>query len=151
MALLGEFEVAAREVEDDPAQFKFCGELFTVGKVGLIPLGRFAKAAVSGLDSADMEGLAAMLDMLSDTVVDGDRPRLLEVARRNRADATDLMPIIQAIIQAESGRPTRRPSDSPSGPSRTGENSRASSPSAEGDPRRKNLVPVDAAALSLVG
>jgi hypothetical protein len=156
MALIGEFEVAVREVDptEEPDQFRFCGEVFTVGQVGLIPLGKFAKAAVSGLDSSDMEGLAAMIDMLTDTVVDEDRGRFLDTAQRNRAKADDLMPIIMAIIQAEAARPTQRPSDSSGGPSRTGASSRASSSSVAPilrDPRVQGLVPVDAAAMSLVG
>lgn len=157
MGSLGEFGVAVREVEDrEPDTFDFCGQTFTVGVAGLIPLGKFAKAAVSGVDSSDMEGLAAILDMLSDTVVDEDRGRFLEVATRNRAQADDLMPIIQAVIQAQSGHPTQRPSDSSGGPLTTGQSLTAPLPSAglspiQQDPRIRELQPVDAAGLSLVG
>lgn len=153
MASLGAFNVAVRDAEGaEPDTFEFCGETFTVGKPGLIPLGEFAEAAMSGLDTADMQGLAAMNRMLADVVIDADRGRFLETARRNRADAEDLMPIIQAVIEAAAARPTQRPSDSSPGPSSTGTSSKGSSSSeASSDPRRAGLQPVEAAALSLVG
>lgn len=154
MALIGEFEVAVKAADPnvEPDQFRFCNELFTVGRVGLIPLGRFAKAAVSGLDTSDMEGLAAMSDMIADCVVDEDQQRFLDLAQKHRAQADDLMPIVMALVQGESGRPTQSPSDSSDGPSTTGESSRALSSSAPvSDPRKEGLEPVETAALTMVG
>lgn len=158
MALIGEFEVAARRVTNaEPDQFRFCGETFTVAdKVGIIPLGRFAKAAMSGLDSAEMEGLAAMIDLLADSVIDEDRERFLDTAARNRADAEDLMPIVQAVIQAKTGRPTEPPSDSSVGRSRIGESSTGSHPLGDippiqRDPRVRELQPLGELALSMAG
>lgn len=159
MALIGEFEVAARQADPnrEPDQFKFCGELFTVSEqMGIIPLGRFAKAATAGVDSNDMEGLAAIIDLLADTVIDEDRERFLNTAARNRAGAEDLMPIVTAVVQAQSGRPTQQPSDSSDGQSPTGVSSRASSPfgqvpAIQMDPRIQELQTIEAAGLSLVG
>jgi len=153
MAIIGEFEVAARAVDPDaePDQFKFCGEVFTIAdKIGVIPLGRFAKAAMSGLDTAEMEGMAAMVDMLCDAVVDEDRDRFLQVCTQNRADGDDLMPVVQAVFEVISGRPTRQLSDSSGGLSITGVSSKAASSSEVQDPRQAGLVSVEQAALSLV-
>lgn len=133
MALLGEFEVAAREADPDrePDQFKLNGELFTVSDRDLtIVFAKFARAATSGLDTADMEGLAAMLDMLEGIVVDEDQPRLVNLSKRIGLDGEKLMEIIQAVIEAKTGRPTVQPSGSPAGLSTTGVSSKAPSSSA---------------------
>lgn len=132
MALIGEFEVAVRAADPnrEPDQFKFCGELFTVSEqVGIIPLAEFAKAAMSGLDTAEMEGLAALLDLLAEVVIDEDQARFLATAKKHRATADDMMPIVQSVIEVISGRPTPQPSDSSVGLSTTGANLRASSSS----------------------
>lgn len=158
MALLGEFEVAARQLDPDrePDTFKFCGEIFTVSdQIGVIPLGRFAKAAVSGMDTAEMDGLAAMVDLLADAVIDEDRERLLETAARNRAQGEDLLPIVRAVIRSQTGRPTQQPSDSSDGLQPTGASSTASTPFGavppiQLDPRIRALQPVEDVALSLV-
>lgn len=158
MASIGSFEVAARRAEGvEPDTFDFCGETFTVSdQIGIIPLGRFAKAATSGLDSSEMEGMAAMIDLLGDAVIDADRERFLNTAAKNHASADDLMPIVQAVVQAQTARPTQRSSDSSAGPSTTGTSSKDSSPFGpvppiQSDPRVQALVPVESAALSLVG
>lgn len=157
MALIGEFNVAVKQ--DDPDrevdQFKFEGELFTVANdMNFVALGRFASAAQSGLDTAEMEGLAAMIELISSVVIDEDRDRFLSLASRKRADGELLMQIVQAVIEAQTGRPTVQPSGSPDGQSRTGESSKAPSSSVESpiqrDPRIQALQPVETAALSLL-
>lgn len=136
MANLGEFGVAAAETNQEPDTFSFCGETFTVAtKVGIIPLGRFAQAAASGLDTAEMDGLAALIDVVAGVVVDDDRDRFLSVASKNRASADDLLPIVQAVMEAQSGRPTERPSDSSDGSPTTGESSKELSSSVESSTR----------------
>ena len=55
----------------DVRTVEFLGEEFAIAdKIGLMPLMRFAHAAKSGLDSADMEGMAAMYDMLRQCIAD---------------------------------------------------------------------------------
>ena len=55
----------------DVQRVEFMGEEFAIAnKIGLMPLMRFAHAAKSGLDSADMEGMAAMYDMLRQCIAD---------------------------------------------------------------------------------
>lgn len=130
MALLGEFDVAVRE--DDPNRepdvFILCGETFTVSDhLGIVPLGMFAKAAASGLDTAEMEGLAALIDVVAQCVIESDQERLLSVATKKRADADLLLRIVKAVIEAQTGRPTERPSDSSDGSSTTGASSKAAS------------------------
>lgn len=163
MALIGEFTVAARESDPsrEPDQFKLNGEVFTVSDRDLtIPFGRFAEAATSGLDTAEVEGLAAMMRLLKAVVVEEDRMRLLDAA--DGADGEQLIAIVTAVMQAKTGRPTERPSDSSGGLSPIGVNSKAPSsseassplgnvPPIQQDPRVQALQPIDTAALSLVG
>lgn len=159
MALIGEFEVAVKQADPnrEPDQFKFCGELFTVSDRDLtVTLGRFARAAQSGLDTAEMDGLAAMMGLIEAVVIDEDRARFLDLAERKGADPEVLFKIVQAVVEAQTGRPTEQPSDSSAGLSTTGESSKALSPLGavppiQLDPRIQALQPLDAAALSLVG
>jgi hypothetical protein len=98
-------------------QVEFLGRGFTVAaKVGLMPLLRFAKAAKSGLDSSDVEGMAAMYDLLQQCIVDEEWAVFEQHATTQRADDEDLMKFIQQVMAVLSGRPTRRPSDSFTGP-----------------------------------
>jgi len=153
MPSLGDFTVAKKETPDrEPDTFTFCGELFTVAEqVGIVAWGRFAQAAQAGHDTAEMEGLAALIEVVSQIVVDADRDRFLTVASRNRADADDLLAIVRAVMEAQAERPTQQPSDSSAGLSPTPENSKAPSFSAESlspiqrDPRIVALVPVEEA------
>jgi hypothetical protein len=129
---------------------EFLGAEFAVAdKVGLMPLLRFAHAAKSGLDSADLEGMAAMYDMLRQCISDeavyvfkgepitkaayGDLPpeALSEVATfggwnefeahatKVRAGDEDLMGAVQRVMEMLTQRPTTRPSDSSAGPQST--------------------------------
>jgi hypothetical protein len=159
MALIGEFNVAVKQDTPDrePDQFKFEGELFTVADdINFVALGRFASAANSGMDSAEMEGLAAMIDLISSVVVDEDRDRFLSLASRKRADGELLMQIVQAVIESQTGRPTEQPSGSPDGLSTTGESSKDASSSEaslspiQRDPRIRELRPITDEALSLL-
>jgi hypothetical protein len=157
---LGEFHVAKRQAAPnaEPLTFDFEGQSFRVAeKVGLAPLADFAHAATSGLDTSDMEGLAAMRTMLRQVVVDEDSDRLWDAITRSRADGDDLMPIVQAVMEAQTGRPTEQPSDSSAGLSTTLVSSKESSPFGPGvspiqrDPRVLELQTVEQAGLSLVG
>jgi hypothetical protein len=98
-------------------QIEFLGRGFTVAaKVGLMPLLRFAKAAKSGLDSSDVEGMAAMYDLLQQCIVDEEWAAFEQHATTQRADDEDLMDFIKRVMAVLSGRPTKRPSDSSTGP-----------------------------------
>jgi hypothetical protein len=145
--MLGDFGKAVEEARDeqDPVPertgFTLAGEVFCVeGDIGFIPFGKFAQAAISGLDTADMEGVAALMDMMQDIVGDmpddpGDadegRPAVLPrtkeqewarfcfVSTKAKAKASTLLEIIGAVFAGESGLPTQPPSDSSDGSSQT--------------------------------
>jgi hypothetical protein len=62
---IGSFEAALAEAEDETYEFDLCGETFEIaGSAGAIPIIKFAHAAQSGLDTAEMQGMAAMYEML---------------------------------------------------------------------------------------
>jgi len=78
---------------------EFMGEEFAIAdKIGLMPLMRFAHAAKSGLDSADLEGMAAMYDMLRQCIA--DEPAFVFQGRQiTRAEVNDLPP--EAVDQVK--------------------------------------------------
>lgn len=98
----------------------FAGEEFHVAeRIGLMPLMRFAHLASAGVDSEDMEALAAMYDLLEQCVANGEWQRFQRAATRTRADGEALMKVVQDAIAVLSERPTGRPSDSSDGPTTT--------------------------------
>jgi hypothetical protein len=112
---IGEFHVAKRQADPnaEPLTFELEGETFTVSDtIGLAPLADFAHAAVSGLDTSDMEGMAAIRTMLRNCVIPDDSDRLWHVVATSRAEVDDLLPIVQAVIEAQTGKDTPKPSDS---------------------------------------
>ena len=88
-----------------------------------MPLMRFAKVAKSGADSADMEALAVMLDLLEQCIAPQDWQRFQDCADKNRADGDELMAVVTSVMEALTERPTSRPSDSSGGPQPTQANS----------------------------
>lgn len=136
------------EVVDDPRKVEFLGQYFLMAeKIGLMPLLKFAHASSRGLDSGDMEGLAAMYAMIYDCIdqtvpterridptdgVEKDMPvgsseyqRFERHALEQKADADDLMKLVQTVIERLSARPSRPPGDSPAGRLPTSQNSKA--------------------------
>lgn len=110
----------------------FMGEEFAIAdKIGLMPLMRFAKAAQSGLDSADMEGLAAMYDLLEQCIADDEWKRFDNHATKTRANDEELMQVIKDVTAQLSARPTSRPSASSGGPQQTAPTSEEDSSSLE--------------------
>lgn len=123
---------------------EFMGSTYRIAdKVGLMPLIRFARAARRGTDAADMEGLAAIGDMLEDCIDPEDWPRFEADATLHKADDTDLLPVVQQTIELLTARPTRRPSGSSDGPSTTSPSSTGSSPSPDSPDGAVELVSVD--------
>lgn len=98
----------------------FAGESFRLAdKIGLMPLMRFAHVSRRGVDSNDMEGLAAIYDLLKQCVADEDWDRFEDHATTTRADGDDLLEVVSQAVQAIAERPTQEPSDSSDGPTRT--------------------------------
>lgn len=105
-------------------EIEFAGESFaTADKIGLMPLMRFAKVAKAGADSQDMDGLAALYDLLEQSIADTDWERFQAAADRTRADGEELMGVIGKVFEALSERPTRLPSDSSAGQTATPQSS----------------------------
>lgn len=107
-----------------PNHVDFFDEVFTVAdKIGLMPLMRFAKVAKGGADSADMEALAVMLDLLEQCIAPSEWQRFQDCADRNRADGEELLAVVTSVMETLTERPTSRPSDSSAGPQTTTPNS----------------------------
>lgn len=118
MASLGTFGAAEREGDParEPDTFDYYGETFTVrDRVGIMPLLKFAVVAQTGVDSSEMEALAAMHSLVMACIVTSDVPRFEKVATEHDADTEELMDICKALYQAVTARPTGQPSDSADG------------------------------------
>jgi len=108
---------------------EFHGESYELAeKLGLMPLMRFAKVAQDGVDSADMEGLAAMYDLVEQCFTDEAWARFQVAATKHHADDEDLLDVVQKAIEIMAARPTRRSAGSLAGPQTT----RSSSPTVLG-------------------
>ncbi|MFC9973540.1 hypothetical protein ACFVH6_21865 [Spirillospora sp. NPDC127200] len=119
------------------------GDHYRVGeKVGLMPMMRFAHVAKQGTDSADMEGMDAMYQMLRDCIHPSDWDRFERDMTAKKADDHDLMTCVQQAMTIISARPTRQRSASSSGRSTTTPTSTDSSSEAAADPRAEGMVSV---------
>ena len=113
----------------DERSISFQGEQFQVrGSVALMALMRFAHIAQVGTDSAEMEGLAAMYDLLESAIADEDWGRFQAHAVKTRATDKDLMLLVRKVIRGETDRPTQRPSGSSDGPDSTDQKSESEEP-----------------------
>lgn len=174
MADLGDFTAAVREKargDGDVDTFEFFGERFALAeRLGALPLMKYAAAAAAGLDSTDMAGLAAMHDLLrqclapepftvDDQVVAHGWVRFERVCLDQKVDAADIFTLVNRLITAMTGRPTKQPSDSSASPSSTSQPSKSDSagpreatgatPSWDERMRAEGMVPVEEAALAI--
>lgn len=92
----------------------FMGQKFPIAsKVGLMPLMEFAYYASSGADTSDMGSLVAIYEMLRDCFKDEDTfDEFRKLAKRTKADAEDMMPVVQQTIELLTARPTEQDSES---------------------------------------
>lgn len=157
--------------EDDPNLVEFMGRRFRLAeKIGLMPLLRFANASKAGLDSDDMEGLAALYTVIRDTIDQRRPPKLDEQgvqlidpisgepewdgpsewmkfedhAINTQAEGEDLMDFVNRAMAVISARPRRRREISSGGSPQTSEKSRADSSSPGMPPGAEGLTPVSA-------
>jgi hypothetical protein len=115
------------DVDGSPRTIEFLGKTFPLaGRIGLMPVMRFAKAAKSGLDSLDMEALAVLFDLLEQCIAPEEWVRFQDHADEQRADGDDLLKVVTDTFEVLSARPTRRPSNSSDGPATTAARSTAS-------------------------
>jgi len=127
-------------VESDGDYVDFFGEKFRLAdRVGIMPMVQFGYASKKGLDSDDLEGLAAMYSLIRSVI---HRPPLLddegqkvrdengkalrderewfrfvELAEDELADGDDVMGFVNRAMEIMAARPTaRREGSSPSSP-----------------------------------
>lgn len=107
-------------VRDDADYLTFEGKKFLVApKMGAMAYMRFAHIADQGVEVEDLETLAAIYDVLEQAIDPADWGSFQAHARSTRADIEDLIKLVQQAVAVMSARPTRRPTDSSSGPSGT--------------------------------
>lgn len=125
---LGDFTAAVEEhrrQQGEPVEFELYGETFQMAtELPGLPYMQFSKASVSGLDSAEMEGQAAMLDFIKGCIADADWPRFADLVTRRRISGDGLMALVRKLVEQFTGGPTSLPSDSEGGPSTTTEPSK---------------------------
>lgn len=147
--------VEGAPVMDDDESIEFMGDRFRLAEsIGLMPLLAFANASKSGMDSDDLEGMAAMYALIRDTVDQtrvqrkdeddklvfdaagdpvwegpSDWQRFERHAIETKAEGEDLMGFISKAMGVISARPRKRRGSSSDSSPRTSLSSRASSSS----------------------
>jgi hypothetical protein len=102
----------------------FLGGQFKVAeRVSTLAVMRFAKIASAGVDADDMEGLAAMYDLLEQCIDPADWRAFQAHADKERAQGDDLLGLIREVMARITARPTGQPSDSSDGLESSSENS----------------------------
>ena len=87
----------------DVRAVEFLGKRFAIAdKIGLMPLMRFAHASKSGLDSSDLEGMAAMYDMIRQCIAD-DSVFVFRGQQLTRAACSELPPEAQDEVEVIGG------------------------------------------------
>jgi hypothetical protein len=108
---------------------EFMGEKYRISdRIGLAPLIKFAMSATSGATTDDLDGLAAIGQMLNDCLDPAEHDRFWADATAKKAEGDDLLPVVTQTIELLNARPTRRPSDSSAGPATTSASLTGSSP-----------------------
>ena len=123
---------------------EFFGKPYRVApKVGLMPMLKFAHAANKGTESGDMEGMAAMYDMLRACIYKDDWEAFETAAIDHSADDTDLLDMVTRVTEIVSARPTRAPSASTPSARRRSGNSKGRSSSLRVPAEAADLVSVE--------
>lgn len=152
-------------VLDDGDYLEFFGEKFRLAdRVGIIPMLAFANASKKGLDSDDMEGLAAMYAMIRGVIhrpplfnADGTRSRdengkplrdesewqrFEALAEDECAEGDDVMSFVNKAMEVMAARPRKPREISSDGSRPTSESSRAGSSLPGTLPGAEGLTPV---------
>lgn len=95
--------------------------------VGMMPMLRFAHAAKAGMDSEDMEGMAALYTMIQDCVEPADWSAFVEYATTCKADDEALMEFVQRAMEIITARKEKRRGNSSATSPNTSAKSKASS------------------------
>jgi hypothetical protein len=105
------------QVSEPGSTVEWKGETFAIAdEVGVMSRIWFGKLASEGTDSDELEGLAAISDMLEDSLAEGEYDRFRAHARKVKASTSDLLQLCRMTMEAIAERPTPRPSDSSDGP-----------------------------------
>lgn len=162
-----DIQAQAEGVVEDFDTIEFCGQKFRLAeRVSLMPLLAFANASKKGLDSDDMEGLAAMYSMIRSVihrpalydehgarqVDESGRPlrdetewrRFESLAEDEMVEGEDIMAVVNQAISVMSARPRQRRELSSGSSPQTSEKSKADSSSLASDPRMAGMIPVSA-------
>ncbi len=137
-----EVQAVQEKVDLSPA-VTFKGEKYRIAdRVGAMPAWEFAWYAAQGVDADSMEGLAAMYELIRDSIDPADWPRFRRAAIDKKASSSELLAVCGEVTALITGRPTMPPSDSSTGRSPTPDTSKASSSSPDTSPP-PGMVSVD--------
>lgn len=104
------------------ASVEFFGEELELHPQGASPFAfmEFGEAAAASVDADSFDGIGAQLRLIDSGLADDEQiAKFRSLARRNRAQAADLRPLLKAVVEAMSERPTVQSSDSSDGQSDT--------------------------------
>ena len=125
---------AAVEDVATPGTIPFMGEDFTLpDKIAYMAFLIFAKIAKSGVSDEDMEGMAAMYDMIHGCLAPVDADRFDQVAVDKRASAEEIFEFVAAVMEAATARPTGPRTGSLQSGRKTSKKSKAHLRSPEGE------------------
>lgn len=90
---------APQKKKPDPGTLSFLGSDYRLAsKIGIWPMMQFARAAESGLSSADQKGMAAIHALLQDVIHPDDWGRFEDDMITKKLD--DLEPLLQVVSDA---------------------------------------------------
>jgi hypothetical protein len=104
--------------KDNRPSAEFFGEKLLLHPQGASPFAfmEFGEAATAGADADSFSGIGAQLRLIDSGLADDEQvTKFRQLARTNRAQSGDLLPLVKAVVQAMSERPTSQPSDSSDG------------------------------------
>lgn len=133
-------EVEGVEIVGGGRKVTLAGQEFRMSeRIGLMPLLRFAHASAKGVDSNDMQGLAAMYEVIRDCIDESEWDRFQQHAIDTKAESEELLQVVSDVIEVLSARPTGSPSGSSNGRQQTSRSSKGSSPQTATPP--EGMVP----------
>lgn len=111
---------AADDLTDPPAAFEFLGaEFHCADRFDGLTLLRFGKLATQGVQADDMEGVAAIYDLLRTVIAEQDWVRFERHCAQVRPSMQQLAEVALSAGAAASDRPTKRQPSSSPGPAAT--------------------------------
>jgi hypothetical protein len=118
LASADEEALAGTKADIKTGVVEFKGEKFHVAeKIGAMPLLEWAAAADT--DTEDPAALASILRMLEDVIHEDEWKKFRTHARKVKADADELLNVINAAMEIISGTPTEQPAGSSGSPTET--------------------------------